>query len=98
MAFDSIPQRLMRHARTRPEAPAYFEKIDGNWQATGWRSYADQVRSAAKALIALGFQPGQTVAILGFNRPEWTIVDIAAMSAGGAPAGIYTTCSAEEVR
>jgi long-chain acyl-CoA synthetase len=49
-------------------------------------------------LIALGFEPGQTVCILGFNRPEWAIVDIATMGAGGAPAGIYTTCSPVEVR
>ena len=34
----------------------------------------------------------------GFNRPEWVIFDHAAMMAGGAPAGIYTTCSPEEVQ
>ncbi|MGN6110928.1 MAG: AMP-dependent synthetase/ligase, partial [Kofleriaceae bacterium] len=38
------------------------------------------------------------VAILGFNRPEWVILDHAAMMAGGAAAGIYTTCSPDEVQ
>jgi long-chain acyl-CoA synthetase len=57
----------------------------------------DQVRRAARALIGLGFPRGGTVAILGFNRPEWAILDHATMMAGGAPAGIYTTCSPDEV-
>ncbi|GAB4199778.1 MAG: AMP-dependent synthetase/ligase [Sandaracinaceae bacterium] len=48
--------------------------------------------------MSLGFQPGQRICILGFNRPEWTTLDLATLAAGGAPAGIYTTCSAEEVQ
>jgi long-chain acyl-CoA synthetase len=38
------------------------------------------------------------VSILGFNRPEWVIFDVACMAIGGAAAGIYTTCSPSEVR
>jgi long-chain acyl-CoA synthetase len=55
------------------------------------------VRRAGKALIALGQKPGFTTCILGFNRSEWVAFDVATMAAGGAPAGIYTTCSPEEV-
>jgi len=76
---------------------AYQHKVDGRWQPTTWRAFADEVRAAARALIALGVPRGGKVTILGFNRPEWVIFDHAAMMAGGAPAGIYTTCSAEEV-
>jgi long-chain acyl-CoA synthetase len=70
----------------------------GSWKPTNWGSYSDEVTRAGRALIALGFEPGQTVCILGFNRPEWAVMDIAAMGTGGAPAGIYTTCSPVEVR
>ena len=94
---DTIPARLFAQAEKRPGSPAYFEKIDGTYRPTSWSEYAASVRRAARALIALGFEPGQHVAILGFNRPEWVILDVAAMTAGGAPAGIYTTCSPEEV-
>ena len=52
----------------------------------------------ARALIALGLQPGQNVCILGFNRPEWIVFDLAAMAVGAAPAGIYTTSSPAEVQ
>lgn len=97
-ARDTIPRRLLRQAEERPSTIAYQAKLDGRWQPTTYRTYADQVRTAAKALIALGLPRGGKVAILGFNRPEWVIFDHAAMMAGGAPAGIYTTCSAEEVQ
>jgi long-chain acyl-CoA synthetase len=95
---EHIPGRLLRQALDRPSHVAYQAKVNGRWQPTTWRGYADQVRAAARALMTLGFQRGAKVAILGFNRPEWVILDHAAMMAGGAAAGIYTTCSAEEVQ
>ncbi|MBA3455167.1 MAG: AMP-binding protein, partial [Deltaproteobacteria bacterium] len=97
-AHDLIPHRFLGQATTRPSAVAYQAKVNGRWQPTTWKGFVDQVRSAARALMTLGFQRGGTVAILGFNRPEWVILDHAAMLAGGAPAGIYTTCSPEEVQ
>jgi len=98
MAVDTIVHRLLARAEAMPEKPAYYVKSDGAWLPASWSEYARAVRRAAKALIALGLRPGSTVCILGFNRPEWVILDVAAMAAGGAPAGIYTTCSASEVR
>jgi len=95
---DTIPQRVLRQANERPSTIAYQAKVDGRWQPTTWRTYVDQIRTAARALIALGLPPGGKISILGFNRPEWVILDHAAMMAGGAPAGIYTTCSADEVQ
>ena len=97
-ARDLIPHRLLGQAATRPSAVAYQAKVNGRWQPTTWKAFVEQVRTAARALITLGFERGGTVAILGFNRPEWVILDHAAMLAGGAPAGIYTTSSPEEVQ
>jgi hypothetical protein len=42
--------------------------------------------AAARALVALGVPEGGTVSILGFNRPEWIVFDVAAMTSGAAPA------------
>ena len=98
MATDTIAARLFGQEKQRPNAPAYYAKRGGKWVPATWKDYAGGVRAAAKSLMALGFEPGDTVCILGFNRPEWVILDLAAMTAGGAPAGIYTTCSPSEVR
>ena len=89
--------RLIEQGNKRPNFPAYHVRTDGQWVATDWGTYASEVTQAGRALIALGFKPGQTTCILGFNRPEWVIMDIATMGCGGAPAGIYATCSPEEV-
>jgi long-chain acyl-CoA synthetase len=98
VASDTIVHRLLAQRDRRPSAPAYFVKHHGVWRPTSWRDYVVEIRTAARALMALGLPAGGTVAMLGFNRPEWVIFDHAAMMAGGAPAGIYTTCSAEEVQ
>jgi long-chain acyl-CoA synthetase len=95
---DSIPHRVLRQAALRPSTIAYQAKVNGRWQPTTWRMFADQIRTCARALIALGLPRGGKVTILGFNRPEWVIFDHAAMMAGGCPAGIYTTCSPDEVQ
>lgn len=94
---DSIPRRLLANGTTRPSAIAYYAKSQGAWQPTTWKRFIEEVRTTARALMELGLEKGERVAILGYNRPEWTIFDHAAMLAGGVPAGIYTTCSAEEV-
>jgi long-chain acyl-CoA synthetase len=97
-ARDTITHRLLRQAVDRPSSIAYQAKVGGQWQGTTWNTFVGEVRTAARALMSLGFPRGGKVAILGFNRPEWVILDHAAMMAGGAAAGIYTTCSAEEVQ
>ncbi|MFW5877417.1 MAG: AMP-dependent synthetase/ligase, partial [Myxococcota bacterium] len=93
-----IPHRLFSNAHRLGARDAYFVRRDEGWRGTSWAEYADQVKRAGKSLMALGFEPGQSIAILGFNRPEWAVADLACMAVGGAPAGIYTTCSPEEVR
>jgi long-chain acyl-CoA synthetase len=95
---DTIPSRFFSQAQAHPDTPAYHSRRGGAWQSASWRDYAGQVRKASRALIALGLQPGQGVCLLGYNRPEWVIGAFAAIAAGGVPAGIYTTCSADEVR
>jgi long-chain acyl-CoA synthetase len=104
MAADTIITRFMSQAQERPHAKAYHVKQGGSWKASTWKTYVEQVRQAARALISLGVSrkhgtddASKCVCILGFNRPEWVIMDFAAMAVGGAPAGIYTTCSPTEV-
>jgi len=93
----STPHCLIATAARIPDHPAYFVRGESTWEPTSWRELLAQVQAAARALIALGVQPGQTVCILGFNRPEWLIMDHAAMMVGATAAGIYWTSAAPEV-
>lgn len=85
-------------AKDNAERPALKVKKNGRWVTTTWREYHEQVHAAAKSLIALGLEPGKGVSIIGFNCPQWVIVDLAAIYAGGCPAGIYTTNSPDQCR
>ena len=79
------------------ELPAYYVRGENSWQPCSWTQYGEQVDSVSRALIALGVGKGDVVCILGFNRPEWAIMDVAAMAVGAAAAGIYWTCAPVEV-
>jgi long-chain acyl-CoA synthetase len=94
--FVSPPQRFLDTAARRGSAAAYYIRDDAGWVPTSWNAYRDEVRQAARALVALGVKPGDAVAVLGYNRPEWIIMDLAAMMIGASVAGIYFTSSAED--
>ncbi|MFQ5555235.1 MAG: AMP-dependent synthetase/ligase, partial [Acidimicrobiia bacterium] len=94
----TIPKLVFDNAEQMPDRPAYHVKVGSAWRATTWATYAGEVRAAAKALVALGVEVGDKVNILGFNRPEWVIMDVAAIAVGAVPAGIYTTNSPHECK
>lgn len=58
------------------------------------REYVDAV---AKGLIARGLQAGEAVGIYSRTRWEWTVVDLAIMTAGGIPVSIYDTSSDSQI-
>ncbi len=96
MAFESVVRKVLRAGAERDTAVAYAARDGERWVTTTWAEYAARVRSAAKALIALGVEAGQPVSIFGTNQPEWVIFDMAAMAVGAMPAGIYPTNTPEE--
>lgn len=95
---ETVLKKLHDHARMRPQDPAYHVKKDGQWVATNWQTYCQEIRQTSRALMALGFKPNDKVCILGFNRPEWTIMALGGMLSRGAAAGIYITNSPGEVK
>ncbi|MBT3071001.1 long-chain fatty acid--CoA ligase [Rhodomicrobium sp. Az07] len=94
--FVSPPRRFLETAARRGSAPAYYVREAEGWTPTPWNVFRDEARRAARALVALGVKPGDAVGIIGYNRPEWVIIDIAAMMVGANVAGIYFTASAQD--
>ena len=92
----TVPRRFDEVARSRGEAPALRFKRAGIWEAISWAEFSEQVSRAARGFLELGHRAGQSVVIIGFNRPEWMISDLAAIAAGGVPAGIYTSSTADQ--
>ena len=95
--LDTFPKLLLRNAREFAAKPALREKEFGIWQAHSWQQYHDKVRDFSLGLVSLGFEPGDKVAIIGNNRPEWVCAELAAQAAGGASVGIYQDSNLTEV-
>jgi long-chain acyl-CoA synthetase len=67
------------------------------WQALTWRQTRDQALQLAAGLVALGLQPGQTVALMLPNRLEHVLADLGALHAGGVPVTFYPTLAPDQV-
>ena len=64
---------------------------EAEWATWTYRQYYEDARKAAKAFVKLGFEQFDTVAIWGFNAPEWMLSALAAGFAGGKVGGLYPT-------
>ena len=65
--------------------------------AISWEQYAHRVQRIAAGLAALGVEPGETVGIMLVNRPEFNLIDTAALHLGATPFSIYNSSTAEQV-
>jgi long-subunit acyl-CoA synthetase (AMP-forming) len=93
---ETVVDVLERTAREHAGRPAMRVKAGGQWRVTTWQEYRDQAFLAARGFLHLGLAPGDGVVIMGYNRPEWFLADVAAIAAGGLPAGIYTSSTPEQ--
>jgi long-chain acyl-CoA synthetase len=94
----TLPQRLAALAIARPTAVALQDKRYGIWHPMTWAAYHASVRDVAHGLALRGVRRGDVVAILGDNRPEWLIAELAAQCLGAAVVGIYPTSTGDELR
>ena len=62
-----------------------------------WREYAERVRDLAAGLAGLGVKRGDNVALMLTNRPEFHLVDVAAMHLGAVAFSVYNTSSPEQL-
>jgi long-chain acyl-CoA synthetase len=92
----TVAEAFQLTAAAHPDRCALRLKEDA--LAMTWREYADQVRSVAAGLAALGLEPGGTLAIMLTNRPEFHFFDAAALHLGATPFSIYNTYAPEQIQ
>ena len=72
-------------------------RTPGASTAITWGEYADRVRQVAGGLTDLGVRHGSTVALMLVNRPEFHILDTAAMHLGATPFSVYASASPDQI-
>ncbi len=94
----TLPQLLASRAAGPESARVALRYKDrGIWQEFTWRDYLAHVRAFGLGLIALGLQPGEKVAIVSNNRPEWLYAEVGVQAAGGIAVGVYQDAVAQEI-
>lgn len=73
---------------------ALVTKHNGNWIKTSTQEYIDKSNAISRALLKIGVQKDDKVAIISTNnRTEWNIVDIGILQIGAQNVPIYPTIS-----
>ena len=94
----SLPAMFFEQADRLGDKPFLWMKRDRRYQPMTWATAARDVRRLAQGLRALGIGPGERVALVAENRPEWVIADLAIMSAGAITVPAYVTNTVEDHR
>ncbi|MEP6994323.1 MAG: long-chain fatty acid--CoA ligase [Acidobacteriota bacterium] len=74
-----------------------ISKVDGVWKPISAADFGFAVRALSLGLNGLGVQPGDRVAILSENRPEWAMADYAILCAGAWSVPFYPTLPAAQI-
>jgi long-chain acyl-CoA synthetase len=80
-----------------PDREFLLQPVDGRLHVFTFSEALDQARRMAAALLGLGMEPGDKVAILAKNSAEWVIADLSIAMAGLVSVPIYPTASADTV-
>jgi long-chain acyl-CoA synthetase len=94
---DTFPKLLIRNANLYGARPAMRQKDLGIWQSWTWGQMLEIVRAYAVGLHRLGLKRGETIAIVGANRPKlyWSVM--AAQMLGAVPVPVYADAVADEL-
>lgn len=95
-SFPNIYSLFRAQAARFSGRDVFFRRVESEWRATTWAEFENEVEDFACALLGSGLTKCASVAILAGNIPEWTVVDIATIAAGGVGTGIYPTSSTEQ--
>lgn len=87
----TIPQRILRQLDRHPKHVALRHKIGDRYEPINAGAVAAHIRHYARSLIALGLKPGERVAIMAPNSPEWVYADLGGMAAGAVTVPVYQT-------
>src|SRR5262249_29176505 len=97
VAGETIADVFRNTALAYADRPALRWRADGHWASLTWAEYRQAAAEVAEGLCAWDVRPGDRVAVLATNRPEWHIVDIAVLCAGLVSVPIYPTNAASQV-
>jgi len=74
----------------------FFQNKEKSWIPITWTKLWQSIENSAKALLAVGVKPGDRVAIMARNMPEWTITDYALQLVRAVSVPLFSATSAAQ--
>ncbi len=94
----SLPGLCLAAVLKHAKQDALNHKVGSDWRNISAETFVERVRNVALGLAAMGIKPGDRIALLSENRPEWSIADLAILSLGAINVPIYTTQAVDQIR
>jgi long-chain acyl-CoA synthetase len=89
---------ILEHLKTYAPKPDLLNaKVNKQWQAYSLDAFTETTQQLASALLHMGFVPGEHIAIMASNMPQWNFVDFACQQVAMPTAPIYPTISNDDL-
>ena len=99
MEIKRVFDLLQNYVEKYPEQKAALAgKKNGEWVKYSIQDYIEHANALSYALIELGIEKGDKVAMILTNRPEWNMLDMAISQVGAITVPVYPTISEEDYR
>ena len=90
--FDLIPYQIANFDKE----VALAKKENGSWITFSSRKIKETVDTLSLAFLQTGIEPGEKVAIISNNCPEWNFVDLALQQIGAISVPMYPTITSSD--
>jgi long-chain acyl-CoA synthetase len=94
LLFELLEHQQRRH----PLDYAFAAKEQGIWKRYSTAQSLDEINQVALGLLAIGLQPGDRIATVSNNRPEWNFLDLGMLQVGGVHVPLYPTITDQDYR
>jgi long-chain acyl-CoA synthetase len=92
--IDILPHQAQNYAKQ----DSICAKVGGVWKHHSTEQCIEIIDAVSLGLLAMGFRPGDKMAIVSPNRPEWNFADLGILGMGGVNVPVYPTISEEEYK
>lgn len=92
--FDILGHQVQNYAK----ADAICAKVDGTWRKYSTAECLEIIEKVSLGLLAMGYKPGDKMAIVSPNRPEWNFADLGMLGMGAINVPVYPTISEDEYK
>nr|MDQ3392784.1 long-chain fatty acid--CoA ligase [Bacteroidota bacterium] len=98
MKIERLFDILFRYISHFPSEEVLGSKKHGVWKKYGIEEIIELIDTLSIGFLRSGVKPGDRIAIISNNRPEWNFVDFACQQSGAISVPVYSNFSEQDIR